>query len=178
MITIAKRILLTLILFLVMATAHSQTTEGPAEKAAREMHEMNMKFHIQDSLLAVELLKDRQREILDSLNNIKIRKRQAQQYKENEEKQEALREENYKKQKEQKEAHRQWIINNYGDVIGNEIINHKVEIGWTKQMCIESWGRPYEINKTTTEYEVNEQWVYSIKHYLYFEGNKLTAIQE
>lgn len=43
------------------------------------------------------------------------------------------------------------------------------------------WGRPSEINKTTTGYGTNEQWVYEgpnyRNNYLYFTNGILTAIQ-
>lgn len=40
-----------------------------------------------------------------------------------------------------------------------------------------SWGEPRLVNRTTTKYGVNEQWVYGNGNYLYFENGKLTAIQ-
>lgn len=44
-----------------------------------------------------------------------------------------------------------------------------------------SWGKPDSVNKTTTRYGTNEQWVYEIsggRHsYLYFTNGKLTAAQ-
>lgn len=46
-----------------------------------------------------------------------------------------------------------------------------------KQMRIEAWGEPSSINKTTGSWGTHEQWVYGSGNYLYFEGNKLTAIQ-
>ena len=52
-----------------------------------------------------------------------------------------------------------------------------VRIGWTKEMCIESWGEPNGINKTTNKYSVSEQWVYEGGSYLYFEKGKLVTIQ-
>lgn len=41
-----------------------------------------------------------------------------------------------------------------------------------------TWGRPQKVNKTTTEYGVREQWVYSNNRYLYFEDGYLTSIQQ
>lgn len=53
------------------------------------------------------------------------------------------------------------------------------QIGMTKYQVAQEtkWGNPYDVNKTTTKYGVSEQWVYS-SAYLYFENNKLVAIQE
>lgn len=46
----------------------------------------------------------------------------------------------------------------------------------TKEMCKEAWGEPYDINRSSGSWGTHEQWVYG-SSYLYFEGNKLTAIQ-
>jgi hypothetical protein len=70
------------------------------------------------------------------------------------------------------------IIEKYGSVNGEAILNHKVKIGWTQAMCLDSWGKPRDKNKTTTANLVNEQWVYSLKKYLYFDNGILTAYQE
>lgn len=65
-----------------------------------------------------------------------------------------------------------------------QIIETKDEpaIGMTANEVRQStWGEPSTINKTTTKYSVNEQWVYksSIKtRYIYFEDGFVTAIQE
>lgn len=69
------------------------------------------------------------------------------------------------------------IINKYGLENGTAILNHKVKIGWSKSMCIASWGKPYDINRTTNAYGTQEQYVYSLKKYLYFENGVLTTIQ-
>ena len=69
------------------------------------------------------------------------------------------------------------LIRKYGKRKAQLILDEKVEIGFTKQMCIEAWGEPQDINRTITRNRVHEQWVYGIGCYLYFEGNFLTAIQ-
>jgi len=56
------------------------------------------------------------------------------------------------------------------------IQNGKVRIGMTKQECELSWGKPTNINKTTTENIVSEQWVY-YSSYLYFKSGILKTIQ-
>ena len=73
---------------------------------------------------------------------------------------------------------REDIINKYGLENGQAILNHKVKIGWTKAMCVASWGKPYDINRTTNAYGTQEQYVYSLKKYLYFENGILTTIQD
>lgn len=69
------------------------------------------------------------------------------------------------------------LIKKYGKRNTQLILDEKVEIGFTKQMCIEVWGEPQDINRTITRNRVHEQRVYGIGCYLYFEGNYLTAIQ-
>lgn len=56
------------------------------------------------------------------------------------------------------------------------ILNGKVKVGMTKEMCELSWGKPKDINQTITEGKNSEQWVYS-EHYLYFDNGILTAMQ-
>jgi hypothetical protein len=56
------------------------------------------------------------------------------------------------------------------------ILQGKVKIGMTKEMCQMSWGVPEKINETITSGKKTEQWVYS-DNYLYFDNGKLTAIQ-
>ena len=73
----------------------------------------------------------------------------------------------------------QWekkMIGTYGKVNGNYIIDGKVKIGFTKQMCKEAWGEPESINTSTGSWGSHEQWVYGLGSYLYFENGRLTAI--
>lgn len=52
-------------------------------------------------------------------------------------------------------------------------------VGMTaEQVEASTWGKPNKINKTTTQYSVNEQWVYSNDKYIYLEDGVVTAIQE
>lgn len=139
-----------------------------------------------DSLSTIET---RQKEINDSIEHVKQKtinetiektkqkqyvKRQIAQTKHDIETKEKRKKESEKKKKQRRDA----IINQYGLINGEAILNHKVKIGWTKSMCIASWGKPYDINRTTTTYGSHEQYVYSLKKYLYFENGILTAIQD
>jgi hypothetical protein len=69
------------------------------------------------------------------------------------------------------------LVQKYGEKVANKILEGKVWIGMTKEMAIESWGKPDDINKTVTASTVNEQWVYGIGQYLYFDNGFLTTIQ-
>lgn len=40
------------------------------------------------------------------------------------------------------------------------------------------WGKPKNINKTTTAYGITEQWVYYGNRYIYFENGIVVVIQE
>lgn len=68
------------------------------------------------------------------------------------------------------------LTKKFGAANANLILEGKVRIGMTKAMCEESWGYPDDINKSIGSWGTHEQWVYG-GSYLYFEGNKLTAIQ-
>lgn len=68
------------------------------------------------------------------------------------------------------------LTKKYGSANANLILDGKVRIGMTKAMCRESWGVPYDINKSIGSWGTHEQWVYG-NSYLYFEENILTAIQ-
>lgn len=122
-----------------------------------------------------------QKTINDSLENIKHKQEVKKQIAINaKQKKQAIQTkarqkiENEKKKNERRIS----IINRYGSINGEAILNHKVKIGWTKSMCIASWGKPRDINRTTTTYGSHEQYVYSLKRYLYFENGILTAIQD
>ena len=69
---------------------------------------------------------------------------------------------------------------NFRKKFGNEnwkiILDGKVKIGMTKEMCELSWGEPKAINETISAGSKSEQWVYG-KNYLYFENGLLKTIQ-
>lgn len=75
-----------------------------------------------------------------------------------------------------KERRKAELIKEYGAENANLIIEGRVRIGMTKNMCVEAWGYPYDKNISIGSWGSHEQWVYG-NSYLYFEGNKLTAIQ-
>lgn len=54
-----------------------------------------------------------------------------------------------------------------------------VSIGMTMEdVLTDGWGKPIDVNRTTTTNSVNEQWVYNGYKYLYFEDGILVTIQE
>lgn len=70
------------------------------------------------------------------------------------------------------------ILATYGEKTGRMILAKQVQIGWSKKLCIESWGKPSKVNTTINAYGTEEQWVYSLSRYLYFHGDKLYTIQK
>ena len=68
------------------------------------------------------------------------------------------------------------LTKKYGKATAEEIMQGYVRIGWNKEKCTESWGKPKSVNTTTGSWGVHEQWVYG-DSYLYFENGVLTAIQ-
>jgi hypothetical protein len=55
---------------------------------------------------------------------------------------------------------------------------HTVKIGMSKTACSLSWGEPEDKHSTVSSGVNHEQWVYGSGSYLYFEGDKLTSIQQ
>ncbi len=82
------------------------------------------------------------------------------------------------------------IVSDRGSIIEDVYIKSEEEIkeveaikeptiGMTKTEVENStWGKPKDINKTTTKYGTREQWVYSGNRYIYFENGVVTSIQE
>lgn len=61
----------------------------------------------------------------------------------------------------------------------NKLAQLEPTIGMTEDELLSSaWGKPEDINKTTYEFGVHEQWCYSGNRYVYLEDNIVTAIQE
>ncbi|MEZ4876379.1 MAG: hypothetical protein R2805_02335 [Flavobacterium sp.] len=158
-------------------------------KAQSEAQKISNKLLEQKKFDSIIDSKVREQEIRDSLeyakqkiiNDAIAKERQKQVAKtqtlaiKNEAKRKADRKlENTKKDNERRKS----IIEKYGVVNGEAILKHIVKIGWTKEMCIASWGKPKDINRTTNRYIVFEQYVYSLKKYLYFENGILTSIQD
>lgn len=69
------------------------------------------------------------------------------------------------------------LTRKYGASSAKLILQGKIRIGMTKNMCRDSWGEPDDINKSSGSWGVHEQWVYGTSSYLYFENGILTSIQ-
>lgn len=80
------------------------------------------------------------------------------------------------REKEQKER-KAMLCRKYGKAAAELILQNKVRIGMTKEMCREAWGSPEDINRSSGSWGVHEQWVYGVGSYLYFENGVLSSIQ-
>lgn len=74
------------------------------------------------------------------------------------------------------ETKRITIINKYGNSNGSLIINNKVKIGMSSEMCEESWGKPFDKSKIIEENKNIEIWFYFGGNTLYFLNDKLYRI--
>ncbi len=79
-------------------------------------------------------------------------------------------------EKKQFALRRKKLIKKYGNYNADLILQGKVQIGMTKKMCIEAWGEPDDINKTSGSWGVHEQWIYNLSSFLYFENGVLRSI--
>ena len=81
---------------------------------------------------------------------------------------------------EEKERKAQWrieMISKYGEKYGNAIIEGKVMLGMSQQMCQEAWGRPIDKYNTITSNTTKSTWLYNYKTYLHFVDGKLVRIE-
>jgi len=69
------------------------------------------------------------------------------------------------------------ISDDWEESIVKSIKKGSVLIGMTKRQADLAWGRPKDINRTTTANIRNEQWVYGNGSFLYFDNGILSAIQ-
>jgi hypothetical protein len=61
---------------------------------------------------------------------------------------------------------------------GKKAKKEGVRIGMTEaEVLASSWGAPEKKNNTHTKHGTRSQWVYGLRHYLYFENGILTTIQ-
>lgn len=65
----------------------------------------------------------------------------------------------------------------YGVDIALRIFEKKIWIGMTKDMLLESWGRPNDINRTVGSWGVHEQCIYT-SAYVYIENGVVTSWQD
>ncbi|WP_186430062.1 ankyrin repeat domain-containing protein [Clostridium sp. BSD9I1] len=72
-------------------------------------------------------------------------------------------------------------LNEIRESLGLSVSDEKKspKIGMTADEILNStWGKPKDINKTTTKYGTSEQWVYDLGKYIYLEDGIVTAIQQ
>ena len=108
--------------------------------------------------------------------NKKAKEQQLLEIKKKEEEIKKAKEQQEEKKKKEEAARLSELTKKYGTQNAKLIMQEKVQIGWKEELCIESWGKPLKINRTTSASGVHEQWVY-IGGYLYFDNGILTSIQ-
>jgi len=81
------------------------------------------------------------------------------------------------KQENERKALISYLTTKYGAATATKILNNEVWLGMTKEMVLDSRGKPSDINRSVGSWGVNEQWVYG-DQYLYFENGKLTSWQD
>jgi thioredoxin-related protein len=79
---------------------------------------------------------------------------------------------------EERKAYEKKITDEYGEEIGQKIIKHQYWIGMSSDVAKISLGNPININRTTNESGITEQWVYDNNLCLYFVKGILKTIQE
>jgi hypothetical protein len=57
------------------------------------------------------------------------------------------------------------------------VLNRRIALGMTAEMVRLAWGRPTDINRTTTARGTWEQWVYGDGAYVYLQNGVVTAFQ-
>lgn len=77
----------------------------------------------------------------------------------------------------EEQIYKNTLIRKYGRTNATLILDGVVKIGFTKPMCEEAWGEPYDISRVTTQFGTAEAWWYGNGIVLYFSGNKLVIIQ-
>lgn len=82
-----------------------------------------------------------------------------------------------KKQNLQRSNELNRLVQKYGKINGKKIYEGKIWLGMTKEMVIESWGEPDEINRSVGSWGIHEQLVYG-NQYLYIRDNKLSSWQD
>lgn len=85
--------------------------------------------------------------------------------------------ETYEKENQQRREWGKSMIQKYGKVKGQLIIDGKVKIGFTREMCKEALGNPDTINKSSWAWGTSEQWIYG-KKYFYFKNGVLSSIDQ
>ena len=69
------------------------------------------------------------------------------------------------------------LVKQYGAKIADLIVQGFINVGMTKSMCREAWGKPENIHKTITSSGTYEMWSYGSCN-LHFEGDRLTMIMK
>jgi|GEM_PF-5672651 len=92
---------------------------------------------------------------------------------------EQVKEEELKRLKEKEEDdinYKQYLIKTYGKNNANIILNGEIRLGFTKEMVLESWGNPDNVNSLINQDGKIDCWSYGLITVVYFKGNKVVQI--
>lgn len=64
------------------------------------------------------------------------------------------------------------LLMKYDVHLATLLYQHKIWKGLTTGMVLDSWGKPEKINRTYSDNDVNEEWIY-VKKWLYFKNDIL-----
>lgn len=79
--------------------------------------------------------------------------------------------------KARKQQRRERILEKYGKRFGDLIIQGKVALGMTEEMCLAAWGHPWDKYNETTVLGTSSVWIYNYKTALYFKLGRLVKIE-
>jgi hypothetical protein len=70
------------------------------------------------------------------------------------------------------------IIRRHGKVAWKKLIDGKLVIGWSPDLCKLSWGDPMRIKQSHNLDGTVEQWIYANSSQLFFKNGKLNTIED
>jgi hypothetical protein len=79
----------------------------------------------------------------------------------------------YKEDNEKKEKRKADCISKFGQANGELVAAYQIKTGMTEAMCLEAWGKPWDITKSTNKTGTKEIWHYNWKYNLHFEKGVL-----
>ena len=83
-----------------------------------------------------------------------------------------------KEREKEEEARKSALIWLYGTEEGTAIYENKIWIGMSREQLLESWGRPWDINRTVYSWGVHEQFCYPGSRFVYVEDGEVTSWQD
>jgi len=89
----------------------------------------------------------------------------------------AREEERQLRKEESRKKREEFLIRKYSNSVARKIINKEIWIGMTKDMMLDSWGYPEDINRSVGSWGVHEQCIYGDTN-VYVENGTVTSWQD